>query len=162
MPRPLVALLWLLLLTSCSNTPPLETRTANLSLTPEQVAEDGDRYRWHRVVWGGVIIESHNLERRTRLEILAYPLDDGLRPTLEKTAGKRFFAYQDGYLERMDYAAGRQITVVAKVRGNEQASVGEHPYRYPVVSIEQHHLWSTDTPVQKPQLHFGFGVVFGR
>jgi len=157
-----IPLLTLLLLAGCSSKPVLPSEGANMQLSAKQVVDTGRQFFGSRVLWGGVIVSSTNLEGRTRLEILAYPLDSDLRPLTNKQAGSRFLAYHKGYLETVDYSAGRQISLVGTVSSIEEGRLGEHSYRYPTVEAEQLHLWPVEKGESKSKsnVHFGIGVIF--
>lgn len=160
MPRLLVPLLSLLLLAGCSSKPVLPTEGANRDISAKQVIDTGKQYVGNRVLWGGVIISSNNLEGRTRLELLAYPLDSNLRPLTDKQAGNRFLVYQQGYLETADYSAGRQVSVVGTISGIEEGRLGEVSYKYPTIEAEQLHLWPVESGERKSRVQFGIGVIF--
>ncbi|MCW8917538.1 MAG: Slp family lipoprotein [Gammaproteobacteria bacterium] len=159
MTRVLPPLLLLLLLGGCSSKPLLPTEGINSELTAQQVVDSGKGMVGSRVLWGGVIVAVTNLRERTRLEVLAYPLDSTQRPQTDKAAGRRFLAYYPGYLESADYAAGRQVSLVGTVSGIEEAPLGEHRYRYPVVDSEKLHLWPVEAPQSEPKVRFGIGVI---
>ena len=150
----------LLLLVGCSSKPVLPTEGYNREILPKAVTELGEEPAGKQVLWGGIIINSTNLEGRTRLEILSYPLDKELRPQNELKAGGRFLAFQKGYLETVDYSAGRQVSLVGTISGTEEARLGEHSYHYPAVDVEQLHLWPVESGASKSRLHFGIGVMF--
>ena len=159
MRRTLLAILPLLL-SACSSTPILQTEGVNKELTPKQVVESGATMAGTRVVWGGVIVNTTNLKEQSRLEVLAYPLDSNLRPQSGKPAGNRFLAYHQGYLESVDYAAGRQVSMVGTLRQSEEGRLGEHSYSYPTLEVEQLHLWPVEQPQSEPKVRFGIGVMF--
>jgi outer membrane lipoprotein len=159
MTRLLPPLLLLLLISGCSSKPLLPTEGVSMELTVKQVADAGKAMSGKRVLWGGVIINSTNLEGRTRLEVLAYPLDSQQRPQTGKPAGSRFLAYQQGYLETADYAAGRQVSMVGTISGIEEGRLGEHRYQYPGIDADQIHLWPLEQPQSEPRVRFGFGVI---
>lgn len=152
-------LLILLLVSGCSTKPALPTEGVNTALTVQQVTDSAKAMGGTRVLWGGVIVGSTNLKDRTRLEILAYPLDSNHRPKTSKPAGSRFLAYQQGYLETVDYAAGRQVSMVGVITGTEEAQLGEHRYKYPAIKAEKIHLWPIRQPDSEPKVHFGFGIL---
>jgi outer membrane lipoprotein len=158
--RVLIPLLTLLLLAGCSSKPVLPTEGANKELSAKQVVDTGEQYLGDRVLWGGVIVNSTNLEGRTRLEILSYPLGSELRPLTEKKAGNRFLAYHKGYLETVDYAVGRQVSLVGTISGIEEGQLGETRYAYPAVEADQFHLWPVEKGESKSRIHFGIGVIF--
>ncbi len=160
MAKRLSVLLTLLLLSGCSTKPVLPTEGANQELTPKQVSDTEQQFIGSRVLWGGVIVSSTNLEGSTRLEILSYPLDSKLRPLTDKKAGNRFLAHHRGYLETVDYSAGRQVSLVGTISGIEQARLGEHHYKYPTVDSDKIHLWPVESGESKSRVHFGIGVIF--
>ncbi len=160
MPRLLTPLLLMLLLLGCSSKPVLPTEGAELELSAAQAVAMGESAVGKRVVWGGVIIASSNLQGQSRLEVLAYPLNEQLRPQTGQAAGSRFIAHRAGYLETVDYAPGRQVTLVGTVGGTEQAQLGEHNYTYPLIDAEQIHLWPKGSVSSEPKVRFGIGVMF--
>jgi outer membrane lipoprotein len=160
MTKLLTTLLALLLLSACSSKPVLPTTGVDLKLKPSQVTVSATPLDGTRVLWGGVIINSTNLTDKTRLEVLAYPLDSKQRPHTDKPAGSRFLAYQQGYLETADYAAGRQVSMLGIIGNIEEARLGEHSYVYPTIEIEQLHLWPIKSQETDSKLHFGIGVIF--
>ena len=160
MKQVLTTLFTLLLLSACSSKPILPTAGVDLKLKPNQVIVSAKPLDGTRVLWGGVIINSTNLSDKTRLEVLAYPLNEKQRPQTDKAAGSRFLAYQQGYLETADYAAGRQVSMVGIIGDIEEARLGEHRYTYPTIDIEQLHLWPLKPQESDTKLHFGIGVIF--
>ena len=159
MRKTVATLLALLFISGCSSKPVLESGDARTDLTPAEALQKVSSLQGTRVLWGGIIVNSTNLTSRSRLEILAYPLDEKLRPQTSNSAGRRFLAYRSGYLETVDYAAGRQVSLVGTISGSEDSKLGEHHYRYPTVEIEQLHLWSQKQEQSEPRVRFGFGLI---
>jgi len=156
---PLLALL--LLLAGCATTPRFDTSQTAVSVTPEQAVSETSRLEGTRVLWGGAIVSSTNQEETTRLEVLAYPLDDRQRPRTEAKPVRRFLAIKEGYLETADYAQGRWVTLTGPLTGTRAGRVGEAPYTYPVVRVEDIQLWPEERRRAEPRFHFGIGVIFG-
>jgi len=158
MKRTLLVML-VLLLAGCASGPDFPTQDVNLQLRPEQAATPA--MAGQRVLWGGLIIATHNLQDRTELEVLAYPLDNRQRPDAAEKPLGRFLAEQPGYLEPVDYAAGRLVTLTGTVGEARAGKIQDTDYVYPVVAITAIHLWpeagAQDT---EPQMHFGIGVIF--
>ena len=149
-----------LLLAACATKPPLEIAGADLDSPPQEVVQNFDAARDTRVVWGGVIISSRNLENSTELEVLAFPLESGsLWPHAEQPAEGRFLLRQPGYLETLDYAPGRYITAVGRVSELRDVEVGESKLQYPVVEAGQVHLWRERPTANEPRFRFGFGLI---
>jgi outer membrane lipoprotein len=157
----LIPLLLLLLLGACSGRPEFDTSKVALSLTPQQAISEATQQLGKEVLWGGMILHANNLADGARLEILAYPLDSSQAPRLNEAPLGRFLLRHDSYLETIDYAPGRRLTVHGRLLRIEDGVVDQSPYRYPVVQSQQLHLWPRGEP-QQPRLHFGIGVVIGR
>ena len=147
------------LLTACAGAPPFDTKNVNATLAPNQVETKIDAVRGARVIWGGVIINSKNLETGTQLEILAYPLNDRQRPRLDREPLGRFIVEHRSYLETVDYAPGRELSVTGTISGTKEGKIDESKYIYPAVTSEQLHLWPKGG-ADEPQFHFGIGVMF--
>ena len=157
----IITLLSALLLGACASGPRYPTEGVELSLTPQQAIAEADAARGKTILWGGMIINSSNLESRTRIEILAYPLDSNQYPQTDSSPLGRFLLFKDGYLETVDYAPGRLITVRGPLTGTQSGQVGETAYTYPLVSARDLYLWPR-AGRSDPRVHFGVGVVFGR
>lgn len=154
-------LIAIVLLSGCASGPRYPTEGVELALTPQQAVTESDAMRGKTVLWGGTIIQSTNLENRSRLEILAYPLDSNQYPQTDSPPLGRFLLIVEGYLETIDYAPGRLVTISGPLTGTETGTVGETSYTYPVVKSQNIYLWSRPGR-SEPRLHFGVGVMFGR
>ena len=157
---PLVAAM-LIALSGCATQPPFQGTEARRGLAPRQVVEDPERYLGQRVLWGGVIVDSENLAGKSRLEVLAYPIDTAQRPEVDASARGRFLVEQAGYLETADFAPGRSITVLGAIRETRTGQVGKASYRYPLVRPDGLHLWPREAGYMSPRFHFGVGVGIG-
>jgi outer membrane lipoprotein len=148
-----------LLLTACASTPPLDMAGSDLTLTPGQAIANIDAARGQRVAWGGTIVSTRNLKETTEIEILGYPLNKSGRPEVGNAAQQRFVLVQPGYLESTDYRVGRLVSAVGTVTGMRDGRVGEAPYKYAVLRVDQLHLWPIDEAGQtNPNVRFGIGV----
>ena len=108
----------------------------------------------------GVIVATDNLAEHTRIEVLGYPLSSGsARPKTDNAAQGRFIIHQQGYLETVDYAPGRVVTVSGILADIESGAVGDAAYEYPVVQAEELHLWKTQKYTQPSNVHFGIDIV---
>lgn len=154
-------LLAVLLLAGCASGPRYPTEGVELTLTPRQAAGEIDTVRGKTILWGGIIISSTNLKNESRLEILAYPLDSSQYPQTDSSPLGRFLLFKDGYLETVDYAPGRLISVRGPLTATDQGKVGDTRYTYPVVKTRDIYLWPRGGR-SDPRVHFGIGVVFGR
>lgn len=148
-----------LLLNACATMPTFDTHGADKTLIPAEAVQQQASLAGRSVAWGGVIIQSANLQDRTRLEILAYPLDSANRPNTNASPTGRFLAERPGYLETVNYAPGRLVTVVGPLEGTRTGRIGETEYAYPVVEAQRIQLWRpADEYYTEPRVHFGVGV----
>jgi outer membrane lipoprotein len=146
-------------LNACATSPNFDTTGIDTSMTPKRAVDENQVLQSEPVLWGGVVINSTNLKDSTQLEILAYPLDSYQRPNRDQEPLGRFLAVHKGYLETTDYAQGRLITVRGTFGNKRVGRVGEAEYSYPVVNINQLHLWSKQSGSTEPQIQFGFGLM---
>ena len=150
-----------LILSACATTPKFDLLGVDKNITPKQVTNAIDDFRNKGVLWGGVIVNSKNLKQGTMLEVLAYPLNDNLKPLTDNEPLGRFIAVYDSYLETVDYGPGRSITIVGKVSSTTTGMVGETEYTYPELKAEQLHLWSKADLEEtgNTRFHFGIGIT---
>lgn len=127
--------------------------------TPLQVVAGGQTAG--EVHWGGVIAEVNNLRDRTRIEVVALPLDTRGRPRPDAPSEGRFIVERGGFLEPHEYAQGRLLEVRGRLGGFSDGQVGAAAYRYPRVLADDLVLWPRDTvgdPRDTPRINFGLGV----
>lgn len=140
-------------------TTPYDIGNADPRVTPVEAAQDVAGMLNHTVAWGGLIAASKNLKNKSELEVVGYPLDSEHRPEHDAKPTGRFLVIQSGYLETVDYAPGRLITVVGTVMETRAGTVGEAKYVYPVVTASKLHLWPKQSSGRgESGFHFGIGV----
>jgi len=150
-----------IILASCASGPQFPTEQVNTSLQPKQAAQSSETLVGERVIWGGVVLATRNLEKTSELEVLAYPLDEfNQKPETGDSPLGRFLVSLSGYLETADYGKGRLVTVTGRFSEIEQGKVGQAPYTYPVIEAADMYLWPRDSGVRGPNFRFGVGVIF--
>lgn len=110
------------------------------------------------VIWGGRIVSVRNLQDTTEIEVLSYPLSNGHVPKIDRDSGIRFLAIYRGYLEPVNYAPGRYISLFGELRGDTGLMAGEYELLAPVVQVEQLHLWDANTNNWQNRVNFGVGI----
>ncbi|KPJ92333.1 MAG: hypothetical protein AMJ53_09615 [Gammaproteobacteria bacterium SG8_11] len=158
---PLAAIFSLLILsvTGCASAPKFNLDGVDQSIQPRDVVTDLKKYQNKSVLWGGVIVKSTNVKEGTELELLVYPLKKDFKPDTEQNTLGRIIVFHDGYLETLDYAAGRLLTVQGIVYDLKKGSVGEAIYTYVVVDARQMHLWPPIEDDDSGRVQFGIGVM---
>jgi len=153
-----------LFLAGCAG-PRFQTRGVNRQLTPEQAAGRLAAIRGSMVLWGGRIVAIRNLRRTTQIQVLAYPLDYYQQPDETGRPEGRFLVIKAGYLDPVDYAPGREVTVRGEVTELRQGRVGKASYLYPTITHGRIYLWPmSDVGYRRSgsAFHIGVGVMLGR
>ena len=74
------------------------------------VQADPKAYTGRKVVWGGLIISTENLEDKTLIEVFQTRLDSTQSPTREPLAnGGRFIVSIEGYADPLIYREKRAL-----------------------------------------------------
>jgi len=136
-------------------------RTALRILTPNKVITQPDKFKNRMVEWGGILIKAHNKRETTELEILAYPLDSDGLPLHNGSPQGRFIAVRAGYLETVEFAPGRLVTVTGPINGFRYGQIEGAKYTYPSINAQQLQLWPREKSGSEPRIHFGIGVGVG-
>lgn len=138
-------------LAGCASAPPqgLEATSADAP-TARLVQAEPDRHLGAVVRWGGEIIEVRNADTHTDIELYARPLFDNAEPRPDGGDQVRFIARAEGFLDPVEYAPGKRLTVRGSLLPAETRAVGEYPYRYPVVAVQASHLWPVYQPPADP------------
>lgn len=149
--RLVLALIPLLLVVGCASTAPEAIRSP-LPGSPDlaEVREDPPAHVGERVRWGGTIAKVHNGDTNTRLEVVGRPLTSQGRPASGDTTSGRFLAEVPGFLDPAVYSRGREITVTGRLAEPETRPIGEFDYRFPVVRVQDHHLWPAREQIRRP------------
>ena len=159
--RSFIVLAISLVIGACATTPQSEPTAVDPSLTANRATESRDLANGRKIHWGGVIIASRNLKQESQLEMLAYPLTGNGRPDTDQKPLGRFLAVKKGYLETLDYGAGKSASFVGTLQPSRAGKIGDTDYRYPVLQIEQSRLWPASS-YNKPQFHIGIGIGISR
>jgi len=151
-----------LTLSACASSP-FNQEGINRSITPA-LANATPEYRGQTALWGGLIIQSRNMQNTSEIEVLSYPLSDSGEPSRSAEPQGRFLIQHDGYLETAQYAAGRWVSVTGKVLAPIPGKVGTADYTFAVIQSTQLHLWpeSSQASDSKTQFHFGIGIGIHR
>lgn len=150
------------LLAACAPAPIYKTASTSVAATPTQVATSPANFRNLQVVWGGSVIDVHNLADHSEIEILAYPLDSSQRPRLKQAPIGRFIAIVAGFVEPMNYPQGSLVTLQGTLDGSRSGTVGEADYTFPLMHSDAMHRWTAEEMRQgHPNIHFGVGVGVG-
>ena len=143
--RGAIALAAGLLLGGCVSAFPEEAlRAVNRALSLEELRRDPAAYVNQRVLLGGEILATRPRVGETEIEVLSRRLRGDDTPERSDRSDGRFLVKTPEFLDPAVYAEGRRVTVVGRVTGGEERTIGELPYRYPVIAADRIRLWPRD------------------
>lgn len=138
-------LLYILLfasLSGCASQVPKSIQTKpEPNISYEKASQNIESVDGKTVRWGGKIISVENKHTSTWIEILFAPLGPFGEPDLDDEYSGRFIARLDGFVDPEIYAQGRRLTVYGVIESNIIKEIDEHPYQFPLVHAQEHHLW---------------------
>jgi outer membrane lipoprotein len=112
----------------------------DLDIKFEPLANDPKLFLGKRVLFGGLIVATRNIKDGTELEIVQKNIESYGNLETGDYSGGRFLFFSKGYLEPEIYASGRKLIGVGKVTGQRLGKVGDYPYNFPVIDVEELHL----------------------
>ena len=110
-------------------------------LTLNQVRADPQGTRGTIVIWGGQIVQTVNKANGGAIYIRQFPLRHNAKPDPYGPTMGQFIALSSGFLDPEATPDGSLITVAGVVAGVRTEQMQNNQYPYPVVAIQQTHLW---------------------
>jgi outer membrane lipoprotein len=136
-----------LLLQGCSYAiSPDVSRTADRSITFEQLQADPSSFKGKTVILGGLIAQVRTVKNGTLIEIVQKELDYWGKPRRTDRTGGRFIVHQPRTLDVLVFAPGREITIAGEVAGTEERSLGDSVVMYPLINAREIKLWPREKP----------------
>jgi len=131
--RSFVLIIAAIMLAGCSVLPRSVLKDVDRDVTLDAVQTNPARFIGTKVVWGGIILNSENLEEVTEIEVLETELSFDERPKNGSSRG-RFIIQSPGYLDTNIYSKSKKITVAGTVKGVERRKIGKMAYPYPIIT----------------------------
>ncbi len=110
-------------------------------LTLTQVLGNASAYQGDVVIWGGRVMKTVNTTNGSEIYFLEVALDSYERPLLYQFSTGRFIARSPGFLDPEIYQRGQVVTLAGRIAGQQTEAVDKIQYPYPVLTIEEIHLW---------------------
>lgn len=113
-----------------------------------------------RVILGGRLLGLHKNGGQSYLEVLEHPLDSQLRPMVGDHSEGRFLIKMADGTDPSIWAEDRLVTLAGRVEGVQARALGQTQYHYPVLTLEEVHLWP-ETVGYGPSPYFNWGIDGG-
>ncbi|MGH7941169.1 MAG: Slp family lipoprotein, partial [Limisphaerales bacterium] len=140
--RYLASALLLALLSGCATYPiSKEFRQQAKEVTFDQVRANPESTRGTIVIWGGRIINVVNDTNGSSIYILCLPIRSNEKPIAYGPSPGRFIATSTGFLDPEMFPQGSRVTVAGQLGGVWTEPLGKVQYAYPVVDIQETHVW---------------------
>ncbi len=140
--RALILLSPVLFISACANIPDQIQSESVATLNTQSVRGQIEQYKGQTVRWGGVITQVINNADNTWIELLALNLNSSGRPSSNRENNYgRFIAKLDQFMDPEVYQEGNSFTVIGILTDEIGGKIGEHNYKFPVVSVQGSHLW---------------------
>ncbi len=124
------------------------------------VVKDPALYQGQSVRWGGVIVKVENSAEQSLIELLGHDLNHYARPVIDSRISGRFFVVVDGFVDPLEFAQGRELTVVGTLQASETRKIGEFSYEYPRVNEIAHKLWPERKPIDEVDPFYYYDPFF--
>jgi len=135
------------------------------SITFAQLLKSPETSIGKKVMLGGVIVRTSNFENESEVEVVQKELDSSDYPEASDYSGGRFIFIYKGFLEPEIYAKKRKVTGAGTIIGTKQSKVGDKPYTFPVIEVQELKLWEKIDPYYysyyDPYFYGAFGYSYG-
>ncbi len=134
-------ILVLLLLVNCATNPIPQgiTSPPQNEISLAEVMQTPDLFEGASIRWGGRVLKSYQEGAFWRVELMAYPLEENGRPTMELPSEGRFIAE---FSEQKSWNRNDYVTIYGVVEGDVEYSLAQgKSQRLPRVRVVDHHKW---------------------
>ena len=154
-----LALVVLFALPSGCATPVFVNLGNTLPIAPIDVQQSMESFEGAEVLWGGRVVSLENLQDSTRVEIIAFPLNQAQQPVPDAGSIGRFMLLVPGFAEPRDYAPGRHLTAQGIIAGFWHGQSDGQDYAFPVLLASAVNVWPWGFMLDSgPQISIGFGI----
>ena len=125
-------------------------------LSLSQVKANPEGTRGAVVIWGGRIINVVNETNGSSIYICSLPLGSNGKPLPHEQSPGRFIATSTNFIDPEMFPQHGLITVAGPLDGVWTEQLGNVPYPYPVVDIQETHIW----PPQRDDYYPYYGYYY--
>lgn len=133
-------------------------RLVDPELSFEELRRAPERYNGRHLMLGGTIVTVRNRSSGAELELAQLKTDGDGNIVDTTSSGGRFLAVSSSLLDPAIYLPGLRVTLVGEVSGKKIMTLDEADYTYPIILINEIHLWTPEEIPSPPSFQFGIGV----
>ncbi len=148
------------LLSGCASVLSDEVLEAEPTASFAWVRDNPEQSVGKRVIVGGRLLGLHENQGHSFLEVLEHPLDSELRPLVGDYSEGRFLIKMADGTDPSIWAEDRLVTLAGRVEGVQARDLGQTQYQYPVLILEEVHLWP-EAGGYYPSPYFSWGIGGG-
>jgi outer membrane lipoprotein len=138
------------MLLACSSVMPRRISEQAVSLTFQELVDQGNAGIGSTVIVGGYVLSVENLKDHSRLEAIQAPLNYERKPGSRDLSRGRLIIDYPGFLDPEIYSRDRKITAGGTIVGSSTTEQNDKSYPYLHVQTENIHLWSVEPPPCRP------------
>jgi outer membrane lipoprotein len=128
------------------------------TITFSALRTEPEKHVGQYVLLGGVIARVTNSQQGSELEVVQSELESRERPGDTTSSQGRFLIRTDSFLDPVIYRIGLPVTVVGIFKGLERRPLLQMEYSYPLLVMQEIHLWQPERERSSPNFHFGIGI----
>ena len=106
--------------------------------------------------WGGIITNVENKPEQTLIEVVYFPLNHYGKPNTGEDTPGRFKAVISQFVDPILFEKGRTVTFLGTVGQPLAGMVGEQPYMFPALNVEDYHLWRKQQVYDTSMMFFDY------
>lgn len=139
---PVCLAVMMLVLAGCAHVISEENRkSADMSITFENLEGSPDKYTGSLIMLGGAIALVQNSAEGGEIEVIQYQLNEDGYPEEGQGSSGRFLVTSPTHLDQSQYPKGMLITVFGEVKGKRTRPYDDNQTVYPVISLREAHVW---------------------
>lgn len=125
-------------------------------ITISQAKADPESTRGAVVIWGGRIVSVVNDTNGGEIYVVCLPIRSNEKPLPYGPSPGRFIAKSTGFLDPEMFPLHSPITVAGRLDGVRTEQLGTIQYAYPVLDIEETHVWPMVSGEYPPYPYSGY------
>ncbi|MCW8092544.1 Slp family lipoprotein [Alteromonas sp. ASW11-130] len=118
----------------------------------------GETVKGSMARWGGIIVNVENKSQKTFVEVAHFPLNHYGKPVTNENTVGRFKARINGFVDPIMFEEGRTVTFVGRLDVPMSGMVGEQPYIYPTLAVDDFYIWRKESEYDVSTVYFSYGL----